>query len=58
MSKYNQEMKMDKSYLQLQEYPKLVEDKIAMDMVKKLIDLKYTPPQVMRAMYLVLSEKS
>ena len=49
---------MDKSYLQLPEYPKLVEDKIAMDMVKKLIDLKYTPPQVMRAMYLVLSEKS
>ena len=48
---------MDKSYLQLPEYPKLIEDKIAMDMIKKLIDLKYTPPQVTRAMYLVLSEK-
>ena len=48
---------MDKSYLQLPKYPKLIEDKIVMDMVKKLIDLKYTPPQVMRAMYSVLSEK-
>lgn len=46
----------DKSYLQLPDYPKLIDNAEAMSAIKVLIKLGFNPTQVSRAMRLEINK--